>query len=359
MLSLEDLLNLLVNVGASDLHLKGYAVPHIRIAGSLRPAEIEAPSVAEVEQLAMSILPADRAEILHLTGQVDFALSVPRVGRFRIHVCRQRGSLSIAFRHVVPGVPQLDQLGLPSVVQRLAEEQQGLVLVTGPRASGISTTVAAMVDHINTHRPVSVMSVEDPIEILHPDKRALVSQREVGTDCLSVTEGFAGVLRHDPDVIYLSDMMDVQVATQVLGAANSGLLVIACMQTPTASETIARIIELFEPHQQRQVRRTLGTALRGIVSQRLLDRSDGQGRVPAVEALVMTNRVFDRVVDPEATLEFDDLLSEGEYYGMQTFDQSLLDLYRQGFIGLRDALSSATHPKELRVALQSAGLASI
>ncbi len=359
MLSLEDLLSLLVSQGGSDLHVKAFAVPHIRVGGILRSTELASPSVAEVDQLVMSVLPPDRVDVLHRTGQVDFAMGVPKVGRFRVHVVRQRGSLSIALRYVVPGVPELAKLGLPPVVQRLAEEQQGLVLITGPRSSGLTTTVSAMIDHINTHRSVSIMTIEDPIEILHPDKRSMVQQREVGTDCSSVADGLSGVLKHDPDVIFVSDFGQVDVASQALAAANSGLLVVASMQTPTSSETIAQIIELFEPYQQRQVRRTLGTALRGIVSQRLLDRADGAGRVPAVEALVMTTRVFDRVVDPDSVLDFDELLAEGEYYGMQTFDQSLLDLYRQGLIGLRDALSAATHPKELRLALQSAGLASI
>lgn len=358
-LALDDLLSLLVNQGGSDLHVKAFASPHLRVDGLLRPTDIPAPNVSEMDQLVMSILPPERVEVLDETGQVDFALGIPKVGRFRVHVVRQRGSLSLVLRHVIPGVPKLDQLGLPGVVQRLAEETQGLVLVTGPRSSGTTTTVSAMIDHINEHRAVSIMTVEDPIEILHPDKRAMVMQREVGTDCGTKIEGLHGAMKHDPDVIYVGEITDADTAWAAISAASTGLLVLSTMRTTTTSETVARIVELYPPHQQRQVRRTLASALKGIISQRLLDRADGQGRVPAVEALVMTNRVFDRVIDADSNIEFEELMADGEYYGMQTFDQSLLDLYRQGLIGLRDAMAAATHPKELRVALQTAGLVNL
>ena len=355
-LALDDLTTFLVEKGGSDLHVKAFAAPHLRVDGLLRATELPAPTVTDLEQLVASMLPGDRSKLLADTGQVDFALGVPKVGRFRVHVVRQRGSLSLVLRHVIPGTPKLDVLGLPPVVARLAEETQGLVLVTGPRSSGTTTTIAAMVDHINESRAVSIITIEDPIEILHPDKKAMVMQREVGTDTSSYAEGLAGIMRHDPDVLYVGELVDPETTWQAITAASTGLLVISTLRTTTTSETVARIIEMYPPHQQRQVRRTLATALKGIVSQRLLDRADGQGRVPAVEALVMTNRVFDRVIDPEADLAFEELMADGEYYGMQTFDQSLLELYRQGLIGLRDAMAAATHPKELRVSLQSAGL---
>ncbi|HZQ83615.1 MAG TPA: PilT/PilU family type 4a pilus ATPase, partial [Acidimicrobiales bacterium] len=287
---------------------------------------------------------------------VDFAHSVPGLGRFRVRAYRQRGSVGLVFRRVPPGIPSFETLGLPAVVRRMAEEDRGLLLVTGPTGSGKTSTVASMIDHINESRQCNIVTIEDPIEVLHVDKQAIVSQREVGTDTHDYAQAMSRVTGHDPDVIMVGELRDPDTVWAALTAAENGHLVISTMRTTNVTETLARIVDFFPPFQQRQARMTLASALRGVVSQRLLERADGRGRVPAVEVLVSTNRVFDRIADPDApgdTLE--EIIAEGEYHGMQTFDQGLLHLYAAGLISLRDALAAATHIDEFRIALKAAG----
>jgi twitching motility protein PilT len=231
------------------------------------------------------------------------------------------------------------------------------VLVTGPTGSGKTTTIAAMIDHINSTRAVNIVTIEDPIEVLHPDKHAIVSQREIGSDTQDFAEAMRRVLRQDPDVIFVGEMRDPETVWAALAAAETGHLVLSTLHTSDAIETVNRIVDFFPSHQHKQIRLSFATSLRGIVSQRLLERVDGLGRVPAVETLVNTGRVFDRIVDPDApgdTLE--EIIATGDYYGMQNFDQALLRLYRDGVVSLRDALATATSPSDLRVALQQAGL---
>ena len=269
---------------------------------------------------------------------------------------RQRGSVGLVFRRVPPGIPSFETLGLPAVVRRMAEEDRGLLLVTGPTGSGKTSTVASMIDHINESRQCNIVTIEDPIEVLHVDKQAIVSQREVGTDTHDYAQAMSRVTGHDPDVIMVGELRDPDTVWAALTAAENGHLVISTMRTTNVTETLARIVDFFPPFQQRQARMTLASALRGVVSQRLLERADGRGRVPAVEVLVSTNRVFDRIADPDApgdTLE--EIIAEGEYHGMQTFDQGLLHLYAAGLISLRDALAAATHIDEFRIALKAAG----
>jgi twitching motility protein PilT len=278
------------------------------------------------------------------------------MGRFRVNASRQRGSVGLVFRRVLPGLPSFESLGLPGVVPRLAEETKGLVLVTGPAGSGRTTTLAALVDHINETRAVNIVTLEDPIEVLHQDKMAIVNQREVGTDTRDYPEAIRRAMRQDADVIVISELSDHATALAALNAAETGHLVMTTMQTTNCTETLARFVDFFPPFQHLQIRQTVANTLKGIVSQRLLERADGRGRVPAVEALVMTGRVFDRVLDPDGRESLENLMTDGEYYGMQTFDQSLFGLYKNGLVSLRDVMAAATHPQEFRLALESAGL---
>ena len=228
--------------------------------------------------------------------------------------------------------------------------------MTGPTGSGKTTTIAAMIDSINETQAKHIVTIEDPIEVLHADKRSLVNQREIGTDTEDYAVALKRVLRQDPDVIFIGEMRDPETVGAALTAANTGHLVFSTLHTVNATETVNRIVDFVPPHQQRQARLSLAGSLRGIVSQRLLERADGKGRIPAVEVLVATGRAFDKIVDPDETHELEQIIAEGEYYGMQTFDQSLFGLYKNGLIGLRDALATASHPHDLRIALQQAGL---
>jgi twitching motility protein PilT len=354
---LEDLLRFLVERRGSDLHLKVGTPPRVRVDGDLQPAPFDAPTAAELERLVFALLPAARADEFEATSEADFALDRPGLGRFRVNAYRQRGTVAIVLRAVAPGIPSFDSLGLPAAVRALAEERRGLVLVTGPTGSGKTTTIASMLDHVNATRSVNIVTIEDPIEVLHADKQAIVSQREIGSD----TEGFAQamrrVLRQDPDVIFVGEVRDPETVWAALAAAETGHLVLSTLHTADTAETVNRIVDFFPSHQHKQVRLTLATSLRGIVSQRLVPKADGTGRVPAVEVLVNTGRIFDRIVDPDVPGEsLRELVAAGDYYGMQTFDQALLKLYADGRVTLRDALATATNPSDLRVALQQAGL---
>lgn len=354
---LEELLRFLVERRGSDLHVKVGSSPHIRVDGHLQVTPFDAPTPADTERLAYAVLPPARADEFDARNEADFAVDRAGLGRFRCNVYRQRGSCALVFRAVAPGIPSFESLGLPAIVQRLADERRGLVLVTGPTGSGKTTTIAAMIDHINSTRPVNIVTIEDPIEVLHPDKQAIVSQREIGSDTQDFAEAMRRVLRQDPDVIFVGEMRDPETVWAALAAAETGHLVLSTLHTSDAIETVNRVVDFFPAHQHKQIRLSLATSLRGIVSQRLLERVDGLGRVPAVETLVNTGRVFDRIVDPDAPGDsLDEIIATGDYYGMQNFDQALLRLYRDGVVSLRDALATATSPSDLRVALQQAGL---
>jgi twitching motility protein PilT len=329
----------------------------MRIDGNLIPVGEECPSADETERLAAALLPTDRAVEFAAGGEADFALDRPGVGRFRANVFRQRGTVALVFRAVAPDIPPFAELGLPPVVQQLAEERRGLVLVTGPTGSGKTMTLASMIDHINETRPVNIITIEDPVEVVHRDKRAIVSQREVGTDTRDFAQAMRRVLRQDPDVILIGEMRDAETVWAGLAAAETGHLVLSTLHTADTVDTVNRLVDFFPATQHGQIRLSLATSLRGIVSQRLIERADGEGRVPAVEVLVNTGRVAERIIDPhKAGDSLGEVVADGEYYGMQTFDQSLLRLYRDGLIDLRTTLESATNPSDLRVAIQRAGL---
>ncbi|HVM52382.1 MAG TPA: PilT/PilU family type 4a pilus ATPase [Acidimicrobiales bacterium] len=354
---LDDYLRHLVERRGSDLHLKVGSPPRVRVDGRLETTPFPPLTAADTERLAYVVLTGVRADEFDATNEADVAVDHPGLGRFRVNVYRQRGTIALVARSVVPGVPSFSALGLPPAVERLADEQRGLVLVTGPTGSGKTTTIASMIDHINATRALNIVTIEDPIEVLHHDRRSIVSQREIGEDTRGFAEAMRRVLRQDPDVIFVGEMRDPETVWAALAAAETGHLVLSTLHTSNAVETVNRIVDFFPPHQHGQIRLSLATSLRGVVSQRLVPRADGSGRIPAVEVLVNTGRVYERIVDPDAAGDsIDEIVADGEYYGMQTFDQSLLALHRDGLVGLREAMAAATSPSDLRVAMQRAGL---
>jgi twitching motility protein PilT len=357
MSQLAELLSHLNEVRGSDLHLKPGAVPHVRVDGQLRPAPFEQLASGAVEALAEGVLDASRQAVLAATGETGTGLSVPGIGRFRVAVHRQRGSLAMVVRRVPPEIPNLDELGLPLQVERFAEEERGLVLVTGTPGSGKTTTVAALLDRINRTRPCHILTIEDPIEVLHADAQALVTQREVGTDTASYADALRSGLRQDADVIFVGELVDAATARAALTAAEVGHLVISTMRATSAADTVTRLIDLFPVAEQELARQSVVSVLRGVASQRLLDRADGKGRIAAVEVLVGTLKVVDCIGAAERAGELDKVIAEGQYHGMQTLDQALLELVRDGLVSMRDALATSTNPEDLRIALGHAGVA--
>ncbi|MEO7428769.1 MAG: PilT/PilU family type 4a pilus ATPase [Acidimicrobiales bacterium] len=358
MSQLDELLTYLDEVQGSDLHLKPGAVPHVRVDGQLRPAPFEPVAPGVVEALAAEVLDDLRLADLETSGEVSSGLSVPGVGRFRVAVHRQRGSLAMVVRRVPPEIPVLEELGLPLQVERFAEDERGLVLITGPPGSGKTTTSAALLDRINRTRACHVLTIEDPIEVLHADVKSLMTQREVGTDTASYAEGLHSGLRQDADVIFVGELIDAASARQALTAAEVGHLVISTLRASTATDTVARFIELFPLAEQDLARHSLVSVLRGIACQRLLERADGKGRVVAAEVLVGTAKVVDVIADGARAGELERVLADGQYHGMQTLDQALLERVRDGLISMRDALAASSNPEDLRIAMGHAGLTS-
>jgi twitching motility protein PilT len=349
-----ELLRYAVERGASDVHLSAANVPFIRVDGELLPTAFPPPGHDEVHDIASSLMPLHKREEFARTNEADFAYTLEGVGRFRVNVLRQRGATALAIRQVASEGQTFDELNLPSVVQSLAESRRGLVLVTGPTGAGKTTTIAAMLGFINRTRRAHVVTIEDPIEVVHADDLSLIWQREVGVDTESYAAGLKQVLRQDPDVIFVGEIRDAAAATSAIQAAQTGHLVFSTMHTIDAAETVARIVELFPDRGQHQVRASFAGALRGIVSQRLLERIDGRGRIPAVEALINNGRVTERIVDPDGTGELADIVAEGRYDGMQTFDQALVELVRGGLVAEDDARSVATNPHDFSLALSDA-----
>jgi len=300
-------------------------------------------------------VPADRMARLREAGEVDFAYSVPGVGRFRVNAFRQRGSISLVLRKLRFGGPTFEEAHLPDVIRALAEEPRGLVLVTGPTGSGKTTTLAAMIEHLNHTRPCHIVTIEDPIEVLFDDDVASIDQREVGTDTESFLSALRAALRQDPDVILIGEMRDTETVRAALQAAETGHLVLSTLHTVDATETVNRVIDFFPAHQQGQIRLTLAGALRGIICQRLVPAVGG-GLLPAHEVLVNTGRIAERIADPERTAEIHDVIAEGEYYGMMTFDQCLLRLVGAGAVRVEDALAASSNPHDLQLQLQQAGI---
>jgi twitching motility protein PilT len=286
---------------------------------------------------------------------VDFAYAVEGLARFRVNAFRQRGSISLVMRAIPFDIRTVDDLGLPQVISRLADEERGVILVTGTTGSGKSTTLAAMIDQINRTQAKHIVTIEDPIEFLHGDKRSIVNQREVGQDTESFTRALRRVLRQDPDVILIGEMRDEETVQTALSAAETGHLVFSTLHTLDAPESINRIIDFFPPHQHQQARAMIAGTLRGIVSQRLVPTPDGHGRVAAVEVLVSTGRAQDMIRDPEQTGRLREVITEGEYYGMQTFDQCLLGHLQAGRIAMEDALRIASSPHDFKLLVAAEG----
>jgi twitching motility protein PilT len=350
-----ELLRYAVERGASDLHLSAANVPFIRVDGELLPTAFPALEQDEVHRIAGSLMPLHKREEFARTNEADFAHTLEGVGRFRVNVLRQRGGTALAIRRVASEGQTFDELSLPPVVQTLAESRRGLILVTGPTGAGKTTTIAAMLGFINRTRRAHIVTIEDPIEVVHSDDLSLIWQREVGVDTDSYAAGLKQVLRQDPDVIFVGEIRDAAAATSAIQAAQTGHLVFSTMHTIDAAETVSRVVELFPDREQHQVRASFAGGLRGIVSQRLLERIDGRGRIPAVEMLLNNGRVTERILDPETTGELTDVIAEGRYDGMQTFDQALVELVHGGAVAEDDARAVATNPHDFSLALSGAG----
>ncbi len=357
--ALDELLGKLVSVGGSDLHLKVGSPPTFRIDGLLHRSDLRKLMPDDTEQLLREIVPEPVWETFKTANEADFAYGKSDLGRFRVNCFRQRGSISVVVRSVAPVTDGFVELGLPNVVEKLVDPQAGIVFVTGPAGSGKTTTAGALIDHINATRRVNIITLEDPIEILHPDKMSIVSQREVGMDTASFAEGLRRALRQDPDVIFVGEMRNQDTVEAALQAAETGHLVVTVLPTFDAVETLGRIIELFPPFQQGQVRQMMAGSLKGVISQQLLPRADGKGRVPAVEVLVNYDRVAERLVNPELSGSLSELIAEGDYFGMQTYDQAIMTLYERGEIALQDALGAASSSTEFKLAAQSRGLTTV
>jgi twitching motility protein PilT len=351
---INDLLKVAVASGASDLHLKVGSYPMMRVNGSLVVASEESRlDRSDTESMATSIFTPENLEKFRKVQEVDLAYSVPGLGRFRVNVFQQRGTVGLALRVIPTRIRTIDELGLPPVLKRIATEERGLVLVTGTTGSGKSTTLAALIDYINTTRAAHIMTVEDPIEYLHRDHHSIVNQREVAVDTRTFSHALRSALRQDPDVILVGEMRDFETVETALLAAETGHLVFSTLHTLDATETVNRIITVFPPHQQRQVRLQLASVLKAAISQRLLPRADGSGRTAAVEVMISTAYIRDAIVDKDKTSLIHGAIAAGtSQYGMQTFDQSIFGLYQQGLVSLEEALRWASNVDEFKLKVQ-------
>ncbi len=351
-------LRLLMRVGGSDLHVKAGVQPRVRVNGELIVPD-DAPVLRPEDTAAMAeaIMPPHVADHFRTAHHADFAYVLDGRQRFRVNVYRQRHTVALVLRLVGTDLGTVAELHLPPVVQKLAEEPRGLVLVTGPTGSGKSTTLAAMIEHINATRAVNIITLEDPIEFVHDDRRASVSQREMGVDFADFTSGLRAALRQDPDVIFVGEMRDAETVDTALRAAATGHLVLSALHTESATETANRIVDFFPRHQSPQIRTVLAGALRGTVCQRLVVTADGGNRVPVVETMVVNGRIQECITDAAKTERIAEILAEGEYYGMQTFDQHLATLLADGVIDMPTAMAAATSPHDLKVRLLRSGIA--
>jgi len=355
-MELNDILGVALKTGASDIHLKAGLPPMFRVDGALVPLKDgRRMPPEEVARMAFGVMNDFQKERFKQTNEVDLAYGVPGLGRFRVNVFQQRGTIGIVLRVIPFRIQTIEQLMLPKVLEKIAGEQRGLILVTGTTGSGKSTTLASMIDHINATETCHIMTIEDPIEFLIRDKRSIVNQREVGVDTMSFGQALKSALRQDPDVILVGEMRDLETIETALTAAETGHLVMSTLHTLDATETINRIISAFPPYQQKQVRLQLSSVLKGVVSQRLVPRADGKGRVPATEVLLATARVRELIEDKDRTKEIPDAIAQGNVsYGMQTFDQSLMWLLKSGMITYEEALRQATNADDF--ALRVSGI---
>jgi twitching motility protein PilT len=345
---IDDLLRFATSHNASDLHLKAGSFPYMRVGGELRPLVDSQPLTQEdTLDMAFSMMSNRQKQRFKEVSEVDIGYGVSGVGRFRANIFQQRGTVGIVLRVIPDSTRSTSSLGLPPVVDKIADEQRGLILVTGATGSGKSTTLAAMIDRINALRSGHIVTIEDPIEFLHRDKRSFVTQREVDVDTRSFAEALRGALRQDPDVILVGEMRDLETIETALTAAETGHLVLSTLHTLDATETITRVVSSFPSHQQKSVRLQLAGILKAVISMRLVRAAKGRGRVPAIEVMVMTGLIRDYIINEEKTYLIREAIAAGtSQYGMQTFDQSLFHLYQSGLIALEEALRNASNADE-------------
>src|SRR3954454_24258803 len=348
---LDHALRYLIASEGSDLHLKIPSPPLVRLHGELEPIPGTEPLSPEDTIGAVQEMLHDPNKLAEFEAEneVDFSYSLEGLARFRVNAFYQRGTVSVVMRAIPVNIKSVDELNLPSVISRLAEEERGIILLTGTTGSGKSTTLAAMIDHMNRTMHKHIVTIEDPIEFLHSDRNSIVNQREVGQDTASFKRALRRVLRQDPDVILVGEMRDEETVQTALSAAETGHLVLSTLHTVDASESITRIIGFFPPHQQSQARAMIAGTLQGIVSQRLVRTADGSGRVATAEILVMTGRVHDTILDPQLTGQLPEVIAEGGYYGMQTFDQHLLGHLNAGRVSMEEAMKVATSPHDFKL----------
>ncbi|HCG99784.1 MAG TPA: type IV pili twitching motility protein PilT [Actinobacteria bacterium] len=353
---MEDfsLLRFLVDVRGSDLHIKAGSKPCLRVDGVLRSADLPVFDMDEVEQFALTMMNDRQKNLFADKNEIDFALTLPGIGRFRTNIFKQRGSIGLAIRRVMSEQLSIAELDLPPIVEELVQEPRGLILVTGVAGSGKTTTLNTMIDHINRTQQRHIITIEDPIEVLHKDINSFVNQREIGVDTDSYADALKHVVRQDPDVIMIGEMRDMETAQASLTAAEIGNLVLSSLHTVDTAETINRIIDLFPPYQQKQVRIMLAATLKGIISLRLLPRVGG-GRIPAVEVMVSTATIKEYIINEDETSKINEAIEQGGYYGMQSFDQALLSLIEADKIRSEDALAMSSHAHDFKLKAKQAG----
>src|ERR1700723_3001427 len=353
-INIDDLLRRAVESRASDLHLKVGNHPYLRVDGILSGLT-DVPRITPEEMLSMafSMMTNRQKQKFKETAELDMAYGVAGLGRFRVNVFQQRGNVGMVLRVIPTKIKTIEELELPRVLTKICEEQRGMILVTGTTGSGKSTTLAAVIDRINSIRQEHIITIEDPIEYLHRDKKGFINQREVEVDTSSFSTALRAALRQDPDVILVGEMRDLETIHTALVAAETGHLVLSTLHTMDAAETIQRIIAVFPPPEQKQIRLQLASTLKAIISQRLVRKADGVGRVPAVEVLIATEYIRDCIINPDKTRLIHDAISAGtSQYGMQTFDQSLYDLYTRNLISFEEALSRSSNPDEFQLRIQ-------
>ncbi len=357
MAEIDGLLQIMTDKGSSDLHVKVGSPPAIRLNGRLVVLrdQFQPLTPEQTKALALGMMDDRQRQSFENHREIDFAYSLSGVGRFRVNVFHQRGSVGMTMRRVATELAAIEELGLPPVIRQLADEPRGLVLVTGTAGSGKTTTLASMIDHINSTRDGHIVTIEDPIEVLHHDKKCIVNQREIGIDTQSYADALRHVVRQDPDVVLIGEMRDHETVSAALTAAEIGNLVLSTLHTIDATETIARIIDFFPPYQQKQIRLMLSSTLKGIVSLRLIPSING-GLVPAVEVMIATGTIREFINDPDKTYMIRDAMEEGDYYGMQTFDKSLMKLYTERKITLDDAVAMAHNAHDFKIKLRQLGV---
>jgi twitching motility protein PilT len=359
MFDLHEALAYVVHNDGSDLHVKVPARPMARFRGQLEPLEQypDPLTPVETERVLREMLAnhSDKMAAFDSDNEIDFSYTVPDLARFRVNAFRQRGSVSIVARVIPFTVRTVTELGLPPVIEEIADEERGLILLTGTTGSGKSTTLAAIINHINGSKPRHIVTIEDPIEYLHRDRKSIINQREVGMDTASFGRAMRRVLRQDPDVILIGEMRDEETVRTALSAAETGHLVLSTVHTLDAAESVNRIIDFFQPHEQSQARAMLAGTLKAVVSQRLVKTADGSSRVAVCEILRMTGRAHDMILDPDQTDRLREVIAEGEYYGMQTFDQALLKHYQAGRVSMEEAMRAASSPHDFKLLVAGEG----